>query len=294
MKPGFLNRYAPFFYMGLAMAMWAVIENIPRYFTQHYTSYQIVWMRYTVHMLFMLVVFGPRRKWSFLRTRKPGLQIGRGMLMMGMHLSFIFAVRFIPMHATMAGFWVAPLILLGLSGLRRERADALQWFLTAAAFGCTLVMLRPLNPLLHPAALLSIVMALCFVCYMQMTRAMADEDIQTSLFYTAFSVWVVLSALMPFYWVTPNLADTLLFSAIGLIGYVCLYGFDKAAELAPTWVSAPFGYTQPVLVLLTDWKLHGLYPGRIALGAAGLLIICLGVTTLRKYARQPVHGYHYA
>jgi len=286
------SRTAPILYMALAMLMWAVIETIAGMFSQHYTSFQIVWMRYSVHLIFMLAVFGPRARLRLVRTRRLGLQFVRGMLMMGMHLAFIFAVRSIPARTTMAGFWIAPLLLLGLSAWRGERPDRLHWLLTLAGLASVLVMLRPLDNLTHPASLLSLTMALCFVLYMQMTRSMTGEDILASLFYTAFSVWLVLSFFMPFYWVKPAAGDLLIFAAIGLLGFICIYGFDKAAELAPTWVSAPFAYVQPVLMLLTEWSLHNHHPGRLSLAAAFMLLAYFGLLAWQRKWIRLIPGYH--
>jgi drug/metabolite transporter (DMT)-like permease len=293
----FLNqhrtRLAPLFYMILAMVMWAIIENIPGFFTQHYTTFEIVWLRYSVHLVFMLVIFGPRVKLRLVRTKRLGLQLVRGLLMMGMHLSFIFAVKYIPVHTTMAGFWIAPLLLLGLSAWRGEKPDKLQWAITLLAFGAILVILRPLDGIQHPATLLSLGMAVCFVLYMQMTRAMTGEDLLASLFYTAFSVWIVLSFLMPFYWVTPNVWDMLLFVAIGLLGFLCIYGFDKAAEIAPTWVSAPFAMIQPLLIIGIDLGFRGINPGRLSLAAALLILACFGYLAWRNSPLRTNPGYHH-
>ena len=288
-------KIAAILYMTLAMVMWAIIENIPRYFSQHYTTFEIVWLRYSVHLLFMLVVFGPRVKLRLVRTKNLKLQLIRGMLMMGMHLSFIFAIRSIPVNATMAGFWIAPLLLLILSAWRGEKPDWVQWVLTLAAFASVLFILRPLGEVFNPGILLAVSMALCFVIYMQMTRAMKGEDLLASLFYTAFSVWIVLSFLMPFYWVAPTGVDLLLFAAIGLLGFVCILGFDKAAELAPTWVSAPFAFVQPVLVLFGDWALRNFFPGRLSLGVTGLIAISLGFLLWRSLnPSRAIPGYHHA
>jgi drug/metabolite transporter (DMT)-like permease len=124
-------------------------------------------------------------------------------------------------------------------------------------------------------------MALCFVLYLQMSRAMSSEDILASLFYTAFSVWVVLSFLMPFYWVTPNWQDMLVFIAIGLVGFVGIYGFDKAVEAAPTWVSAPFALVQPIVFTGLNFILRGINPGRLSLAASGLILACFGILLWR-------------
>lgn len=281
-------------YMALAMIIWAAIETIALLFSQHYSSFQVVWMRYSVHLLFMLIVLGPRARARLFRTQRLGMQFLRGMLMMGMHLSFIFAVRHMPVSATMAGFWVTPLLLLGFSALRGERPDWLHWLITAALSAGVWVILRPVSAVMQPAGLLAISMALCFVIYMQMTRAMKGEDLLASLFYTAFSVWIVLSAFMPFYWVTPTFPDLLVAAAIGLLGYVGILGFDRAAELAPTWVSAPIGFLQPVMMLFSDWIFRHHFAGRLSLGVAGLIVSALGFLAWRSLpALRSKLGYHH-
>ncbi len=288
------SRLAPMLYMLMAMAMWAVIEIIAGFFSQHYTSFEIVWMRYSVHLLFMLVIFGPRVKLRLVRTQHLGQQFLRGMLMMGMHLSFIFAVKSIPVNTTMAGFWIAPLLLLGLSAWHGEKPAILQWGITILSVACVLFLLRPMTGIQQPATLLSISMAVCFVLYMQMTRAMSGEDIYASLFYTAFSVWIVLSVLMPFYWVTPNALDLLLFAAIGIVGLIGIFGFDKAAELAPTWVTAPFTMIQPILIIALNFGLYGINPGRLSMAAGGLIIACFGFLALRYHRNSAQPGYQHA
>ena len=74
----------------------------------------------------------------------------------------------------------------------------------------------------------------------------------------------------------------LLFVAVGLLGFVCLYGFDQAAEVAPTRKSAPFAMIQPIYLIGIDFGLRGINPGRLSLAAAGLVIACFGLLTWRN------------
>lgn len=242
------------FFMYLSMAMWAIIEVIAGLFSQHYTSFEIVWARYSIHMIGMLLIFGPHYKIRLFHTPRLGAQLTRGMLMMGMHLTFIFAVQYLHPNGVMASFWIAPLLLLALSAWRGESPNWIQWVGTLAAFGGTLFILRPTRSIFHPATLLSFGMAICFALYMLMTRNMPDEDLQTSLFYTAFSVWIVLSIMMPFYWITPNLHDLLILATIGLLSYFAIYGLDRAVEKVPLWVVAPFAFTQNIFILTSTHR----------------------------------------
>jgi len=275
------------YFMCLGMVMWVIIEIFAGFFSQHYTSFEIVWMRYSFHMLGMLIIIFPRYKTRLFRTPRLRLQLVRGMLMMGMHLSFIVAIHYLHPNMVMSGFWVTPLLLLTLSAWRGERANWIHWAGTLVAFGGTVLILRPTSDIFHPATLLSFAMAICFALYMLMTRNMPGEDLQTSLFYTAFSVWIVLSFILPFYWITPNLHDLLIFAAIGLLGYFGIYGLDRAVENVPLWVVAPFAFTQPLFYLIFETLKFGYLPSHLAIAGAGIIIICITFLALQTF-RTPI------
>jgi drug/metabolite transporter (DMT)-like permease len=154
-------------------------------------------------------------------------------------------------------------------------------------------MLRPGGGLLHGATLLSVGMALCFSLYLWMSRRMRDEDIVASLFYTAFSVWIVLAVGLPVYWKTPTLWDVALLAAIGLLGYVGIYGFDRAMESAPAPVVAPFMLTQPLFVVIADLVMRGAVPGRRTLLGASIVMACgiFLVWNARQVSARPTSGY---
>lgn len=69
--------------------LWIVVEEIPALLSPSYSLYQVVWMRYGVHLLFLLLYLAARGKLTLVRTAQPGLQIGRGLLMLAMPFFFI-------------------------------------------------------------------------------------------------------------------------------------------------------------------------------------------------------------
>jgi len=262
-------------FMCVAMLTWAVIESIPRFFSQYYASYQIVWLRYSTHLLFMLAVLGPRHKTQLIRTRHLLLQIARAMMMLGMHLCFIWAVRRIPLHDAMSVLWVSPLLLMVMALWLRERVKLVYWIVTLIAFAGVLIVLQPGRDTLSASVVFSLGMGVCFSLYQLTTRLMPDENILASLFYTAFGVWVPLSLLMPSHWVAPTPHDLALMVGIGLIGFVTLYALDRALELAPAPVVAPFAFTQPVFVVVVNLALLGLVPNDLTLLGALIVMVSL-------------------
>lgn len=270
-------------FMCVAMLTWAAIERIAGFFSQHYASYQIVWVRYGTHLLFMLAVLGPRYKTRLIRSRHLLLQLARAMMMLGMHLCFIWAVRRVPENDVVSVLWLSPLLLMVMALWLRERVRPVYWIVTLIAIAGMLMVLQPGRDTLSTSVVFSLGMGVCFSLYQLTTRLMPDESILASLFYTAFGVWVPLSLLMPSHWVTPTLPDLGLMVSIGLIGFVTLYALDRALELAPAPVVAPFALTQPVFVLIANLVLLGLVPTGLTL--LGALIVVVSLLALAWLAR---------
>jgi hypothetical protein len=101
--------------MVLAQVFWVATEVAGLAVMRTTPIPQLVWVRYLVHLGFMLLVFGPRSGLGLIRTSRPALQIGRSLLMLGMPLSYMIAAREMPSERVWGGFWMAPLLVLGLA-----------------------------------------------------------------------------------------------------------------------------------------------------------------------------------
>jgi hypothetical protein len=64
-----------------AVFLFSSMDTLAKYALRSYPLAPLIWARYTVHMLFMLVLLAPRMGWGLVRTRRPGLQLLRGLLL---------------------------------------------------------------------------------------------------------------------------------------------------------------------------------------------------------------------
>lgn len=233
-------------------ALWALIEAVATHMTRSYSPFQVVWTRYAVHLVFMFAVWGWREPFSLVSTRRPLLQLARSALMLVMPASFVFGImRGLNPDTLMAAFWVTPLLVLAFSAvLLREFAPTVLWLTAAGATAGAILVLDPQQlprSLFWPVA--PLVMAGSFSLYVVMTRVLRSETTRANLFYTAFGVFVGLSPLMPFVWITPSRHDFALMAAIGLIGWASLYLLDRMAAVSAVTESAPLSPTQTVMVV---------------------------------------------
>jgi drug/metabolite transporter (DMT)-like permease len=229
-----------------------------------------VWCRYAVHLLAMLVLFGWRDPGRLWRTRRPGFQLSRSLLMLVMPLSFALSLHVgLPSDTVWGEFWFAPVCTLLIARLvMGERVPWPVWAATAAGCLGSAVILRPTGELTSGTALLPLAMALSFGVYLAMTRSLRSEVVHANLFYTALGVFALLTPVMPMIWVTPNAHDALVLVCIGLVGLFALFLLDRAAAMAPLAASTPFVYVQVLGVLTLAWVWHGHAPARAPLLAA--------------------------
>lgn len=256
--------------------LWALVETLGYFIPGTNSPYQTILVRYGAHLLFMVVVLGPRYKGGLVRTNRLPLQIFRSMLMVGMPFFYITAVLgyHMPLKDLHAIFWLSPLLVMGLGALiLRERTGWTRWLLATIAFVGVLIVLHPDRGALSFQGLLAFGMAFCFSLYRVLTRALRTESTIANLFYTAFGVFVVLLVLAPTFWTELKPEHLVPMVAIGLLGYLALYLVDKAYESAPVSLLAPFIYIEPLIAVVLNFMfLHELPVGSLIIGVPIVLL----------------------
>lgn len=237
--------------MGLVSFIWALMEVLLRFIPANYSIYQVIWGRYAAHILFMLLVFGPRYGAGLVHTRHLKLQIGRALMMLVMPVSFIWATNYMGVKNILAIFWLAPLMIVGLSRLLlHERVRWWGWLTVLAGSAVILLALRPNRDMTLAGILLAFAMTLSFSLYLVMTPMLRHDHRLTNLFYTAVGVLIPLSFGLPFFEHNLALKPNLLIAGVGLLGFLLLFTLDKALEMTPPSILAPFLFAQPVFMII--------------------------------------------
>src|SRR6185436_4624638 len=79
--------------LALFALAWAFVEGVFGARLQlHYALMQVVWCRYAAHLACLLLLFGWRRPARLWRTRRPGFQLARSLLMLVMPASFALSL----------------------------------------------------------------------------------------------------------------------------------------------------------------------------------------------------------
>ena len=148
---------------------------------------QIVWARFTGHLLIMLIVFMPQYGWRLLRPRRPTVQIGRSVLMLVSNMVFVMAIGRVPLATASAIGFTSPLIVTALSvPLLHESVGWRRWSAVLVGFAGALMVIRPGSGMHDPAVLLLLSSALAYALYQIATRwVMAHDSPATGIIFAA-------------------------------------------------------------------------------------------------------------
>ncbi len=269
-----------------AVAMFTLLDTIAKYLARFYPVPGIVWARYAFHLLLVVLFLAPRLRGRLVRTRRPGLQIVRGVVLAASSMFFFSALKFMPMAEASSITFIAPvLVTLGAAVLLKEKVESARWAAVCAGFIGVLIIIRPGSGVFSPVALLPLGTAACFAAYQVLTRKLAGvESPYTTLFYSGLVGTVMLAVVLPFAWVAPATpTHAALLVLMGLIGGGSHLILIRAYEHAPASRLAPFSYTQLGWVLVAGYVVFGDFPDGWSL--AGIAVIAASAIYIATHQR---------
>lgn len=264
-----------------ALFMFSAMDTLAKHMLVSYPMPGLMWARYMVQLVFMLVLLWPRMGFRLVHTSRPGMQIARGLLLLLSTVFFYFALRHLPLAEAAAISFVGPVLTTLLAQpMLGERATARQWIAVLLGFTGVLIIIRPGGGLFTPAALYPLITAFLFSIYQIITRKLSGrEDPDTTLFYTALVGGAVTTVALPWGWQMPNAMQALFIVGIGLFGGYGHYLLIRAMNHASPTTLAPFVYSQLLWSTLLAFIVFHEFPdggsliGMAVIVAGGLLAV---------------------
>lgn len=277
--------------MVAAVGMFTLMDAIAKYLAHWYPVPGIVWARYVSNVALLLAWFAARGELRRLRTARPGIQFARGLLLAGATLFYFTSLSVLPLADAAAIAFVLPLFIAALAApMLKERLDAPRLLAIVAGFAGALIIVRPGSATFTLYALLPMAMALCNALYQILTRKVAGvEHSFTSLIWGAIVGAVLMSAVVPFAWKTPDQAlHWALLGVLGVLASIGHYLLIRAYDCAPATLLAPYTYSGLVWAMLLGLAVFGNFPdgwslmGMAVIVASGLFLANRQRLTVRR------------
>lgn len=254
-----------------AIILFGLMDTLGKHLTQSLPVLQVIWGRYVFHLAFLLPFLLRTDPLQLFRTERLGLQVFRSIMLFGSSSLFILSISLMPLAEASSISAVSPLIVTALSVfVLGEKVGLRRWAAVLVGFAGVLIIIRPGPNVINPWAFLPIINAFCFATYTLTTRSLNSTDAPaTSLFYSAFTGAILISAAAPFVWQPMELWEWFKMIALGLIGGLSHLLLIRAYEHTQASVLSPFSYTQIVWTSFLGYVAFGDLPdGWTMTGAA--------------------------
>jgi drug/metabolite transporter (DMT)-like permease len=274
-----------------AQVFFNLLDATAKYLVRDFSVISVTWARYFFHFLFMAGYVAAAAERGLLRTRRPGLQLARGVALIGFSGFLIAALKHLPQAEAVAISFVAPLIILVLAGpLLGERVGMPRWLAVLGGLAGMLVVVRPGSGLAGIGVAFALATLACNAAFQLLTRKLATtEHPVTTVFLSALIGTVVTTLALPFalpdHWPTPWQA--FLFVSFGVTGSVSHLLLIRAYRLVPASFIAPLIYNHIVIATLAGLVFFGQFPDAVSLvGIAAILASGAGIALYERSRRK--------
>ncbi len=270
----------------IASIIFCVADTIAKKLAADVAIIQIAWMRYIVFALMSLLLTTRIRGASFY-VRAPLWQIVRGMCLVCSSLLFVLGIRDVGLaEAATIGF-IGPILVTFLSiPLLGEKVDAKRWIALACGMAGVLVVLRPGAGTFQPEGLYRVASAMFWSFGVILTRRMtATERAETTMFWSAVTGLIILTAIIPFYYVPATPLQMSMSLAQGVLSSVGQWLVILSLRFTPVSTLAPYSYVQLLWMSIAGFLAFGVLPDEWTLVGAAI-IVASGLYTAQRERRR--------
>ena len=268
-------KYNGVLFLLVATLLFALHDATSKHLFVFFSVPLLVWARYLIYIVIMLVGVAPRMGREIIVTRRPLLMVTRALMLVGVSVCFQNALKSLPLAEATALTFITPMIVsLAAGPLLKEKVSLGVWLATLSGFIGVLLIARPGGDLNAVGVAYALATALCYAAYQIMTRKLvSSEPAMRQVFYTALAGAIAMSLIIPAYWtgVIPTPGQGLLIVSLGLTAGIGQFLLIHAYRSTPASTISPLLYSQLVWAMLFGWILFDQLPDLLT--TVGMLII---------------------
>ncbi len=235
--------------MVLGASLFAGVDAISKILAETQSVGQIVWARYALALPVLFLTTFPADWPRLYVTRRPAMQVLRGVTPLGISGTMVMAVHYLPLAEATVVLFAAPFLIVALSQpFLGEPIKPASWIGVAVGFAAVLLVARPGFGSVSSYALFPLAAAVLFAAYQLFTRRLgaAGERPSTTLAWTLTMGSLVATPVALLTWQPAAPRAWLLMVALGTVFGIAQSLIIRAYAHAPAGLLAPFSYAQVV------------------------------------------------
>ena len=269
-------------------------DAVVKLLSDTYSLWQIVCVRsIAASLLILAIAILAKRRGASLRSRRPGLQLFRGLVMFVSYTCYYLGIVSMPIVDGAALYFSAPLFTTLIAiPLLGERVGVHRIVAVSIGFIGVLVMLRPGFEDFNVAAVFPLIGAAVYAYCTTITRRLGDTDSSLAItFYTMIVFGLAsavgsavgialfpgvegngLDAMLVRAWSVPPIGDVAIMGLIGLTAALGHLGISHAYRVTQVSIVAPFEYAYLPWVALIGYLVWGEIPASHTLWGLALVV----------------------
>ncbi len=283
------NLHLGILWMLGTMLMFVSMDTCAKILVASYPTMQVVWGRYFFQVVILVIVLAPRLP-SVLKTESLPFQLLRSLFLLGATLCFFTGLETVQVAEASSIMFTAPLMVTLMAPfVLREKVGVRRILSVLIGFIGALVIIRPGFDAMEIGAFWIVGAAACYACYQISTRALSQQDsVVTTLFYSALLGSLIMSAILPFHFQTPDVQGWALMALAGLFGTLGHFCMIKAFTHAEASQVAPYSYSSLIWATILGFLLFGDLPD-VWTYIGAVIVVCSGLYILQREraTRQP-------
>ena len=271
----------------LSASLFAGVDGLSKILAETQSVGQIVWARYTM-ALPVAILTTPHVYWpTMFKTSRPLSQLLRGIVPMGVSITMVLAVRYLPLAEATVILFAAPFLVVALSApMLGERVHPSSWIGVVVGFAAVLMVARPGFSSFSAYIVFPFAAAGFYAAYQLVTRwiSKTGERAHTTLAWTLAMGAVIATPLAILTWAPVTTTAWILMASLGIVFGLAQALMVRAFSHAPAGVLAPFSYVQVVSATILGVLAFGSIPdGLTILGV--VMVIASGIYVIKTQAR---------
>ena len=242
----------------LNASAWMIVPVMDA-FAKHLSSsmdvLQITWARYFFTVVFTLSLMLVFYRSSLVWSKKPILQLIRGLIFVFSTYLFFYAISEISLPKALTLAFVAPICVTALSPFfLDEKVGIRRWTAVSLGFIGTLIVIRPGFIEFNLATFAALGNGICYGFYLIITRKLSTSDNSLlTLLFSGVVGTIIISLFLPSVWVMPTSNQWIMMALIGFIASVAHLFIILSLKYADASKLAPLGYTEIITNILISY-----------------------------------------
>ncbi|WP_283194749.1 DMT family transporter [Rhizobium sp. AN80A] len=245
----------------LAITIFSIQDGISKHLGGAYPPVFVTMIRYWAFGLFTVLLAAKMRGGivATARTKRPVLQVIRGLLLAAQVVVVISCFAVIGLARSQAIFSATPILIALLAiPLLGERVGWRRWTAIGAGLIGVLLILKPDSGFFDVTLLLAVLSCFLFSFYVIATRLVSrDDSSMTSFFYTGVVGAIAMTLVGPFYWTWMAPTDWIWMALVCMTSIASHYFLIRAYDMLDAAAVQPLTYLQLVYASIIGVTIYG-------------------------------------